>query len=97
MNFLMPQKILKFSFYNTSRIYKYTVLKGMFIKDVTLSTFLTYLTIFINFSFFWHWASFFLFSSIKIINSIYNKKRKKEKANVSAMYGGPIQCHKLKD
>ena len=31
--------------------------------------------------FFWHWVSFFLFSSIKIINVIYNKKRKKEKAN----------------
>ena len=47
--------------------------------------------------FFWHWVSFFLFSSIKIINVIYDKKRKKEKANVSATYGGPLQCHKLKD
>ena len=33
--------------------------------------------IFVNFSFFWHWGSFFLFSSIKIINVIYDKKRKK--------------------
>ena len=33
--------------------------------------------IFVNFSFFLHWVSFFLFSSIKIINVIYDKKRKK--------------------
>ena len=25
------------------------------------------------------------------------KKRQKRKANVSAAYGGPLQCHKLKD
>ena len=31
-------------------------------------------------------------------NATYDKKRKKrEKANVSATYGGPLQCHKLKD
>ena len=52
----------------------------------------------VNFSFFWHWVSLFLFSSIKIINAPYDKKRKKrEKANVSATNGGPLQCHKLKN
>ena len=35
--------------------------------------------IFVNFSFFWHWVSLFLFSSIKIINGTYDKKRKKER------------------
>ena len=53
--------------------------------------------IFVNFSFFWHWVSFFLFSTIKISNVIYNKKCKKDEATVSATYGGPLQCHKLKD
>ena len=54
--------------------------------------------IFVNFSFFWHWVSLFLFPSIKIINATYDKKRKKrEKTNVSATYGGPLQCHKFKD
>ena len=32
----------------------------------------------------------------KIINGRY-KKNVKSKANVSATYGGPFQCHKLKD
>ena len=50
----------------------------------------------INFSFFWHWVSFFLFSCIKVINFIYDKKRKKEKADVSSTYGGPLQCHQIK-
>ena len=56
-----------------------------------------YQEIFVNFSFFWHWVSFFLFPSIKMINVIYNKKRNKEKANVSATHAGPLQCQKLKD
>ena len=28
---------------------------------------------------------------------LYTRKRKKRKANVSATYGGPLQCHKLND
>ena len=31
--------------------------------------------IFVNFSFFWHWVSLFLFSSINIINATYDKKQ----------------------
>ena len=33
--------------------------------------------IFVNFSFLWHRVSFFLFSTIKIINAIYEKTQKK--------------------
>ena len=32
--------------------------------------------IFVNFSFFWHWVSLFLFSSIKIINATRVEKSK---------------------
>ena len=47
-------------------------------------------------SFLWHRVSFFLFSLIKIIITFKNAQ-KERKANVSATYGGPLQCHKFKD
>ena len=47
-------------------------------------------------SFLWHRVSFFLFSLIKIIIT-YKNAQEERKANVSATYGGPLQCHKFKD
>ena len=38
----------------------------------------------------------FYFLRLKIINVRY-KKTQKRKTNVSTTYGGPLQCHKLKD
>ena len=52
--------------------------------------------IFVHFLLFWHRVSFFLFSLIKIIIRFKNAQ-KERKANVSAIYGGPLQCHKFKD
>ena len=52
--------------------------------------------IFVHFSLIWHRVSFFLFSLIKIIIRFKNAQ-KERKANVSATYGGPLQCHKFKD
>ena len=38
----------------------------------------------------------FYFLQLKL-SMLYMKKHKKRKANVSATYGGPLQCHKLTD
>ena len=51
----------------------------------------------VHFSLFWHRVRFFLFSSINIITIRYKNTQKESKANVSATYGGPLQCHKFKD
>ena len=54
--------------------------------------------IFIRFLLFWHIVSLFLYYPINIINVGYKKTTKKGgKANVSATYEGPLQCHKLKE
>ena len=43
--------------------------------------------IFVNFSFLWHRVSFFLFSSIKIVNFIYEKTRKKKGKRFGHIWG----------
>ena len=47
-------------------------------------------------SFLWHRVSFILFSLIKDIIT-FKYAQKERKANVSATYGGPLQCHKFID
>ena len=53
--------------------------------------------IFVHFSLFWHRVSFFLFSLIKIVTIRFKIAQKERKANISATYGGPLQCHKFKN
>ena len=53
--------------------------------------------IFVHFSLFWHRVSFFSFSLIKIITIRFKIAQKERKASVSATYGGPLQCYKIKN
>ena len=46
--------------------------------------------IFVNFSFFWHWVSLFLFSSIEIFNATYDKNHKKEKRQMFRPHMGAL-------
>ena len=52
---------------------------------------------FVHFSLFWDRVRFFVFPSNKIFTITYKNTQKESKANVSATYGGPLQCHKFKD
>ena len=53
--------------------------------------------IFVNFLLFWHRVSFISFYLIKNITIRCENAQKERNANVSATYGGPLQCHKFKD
>ena len=53
--------------------------------------------IFVNFLLFWHRISFILFYLIKNVTIRCKNAQKERMANVSATYGGPLQCHKFKD
>ena len=78
--FLLYQK---FNFYITSHVWEHLC---YYIHP----KFTEFLLIFL----FWHRVRFFLFSHYKLSMSDI-KKNVKSKANVSATYGGPLQCHKL--
>ena len=63
--------------------------------NFTLSAVEPRMKIIVHFSLFWHRVSFFLLSLIKIITIRFKNEQKAKKANVSATYGGPLQCHKF--